>query len=236
MECKSAIQRLPLYLDDALASEERSLLKRHLSACRRCALESERYAGLRQSLRSLPPRIPPADLTTRLRVVASQVRKESFGGATPWRRWLDRVELSLRHLMRPLALPAFGGLCSALFLFSIFVPMFKSSFALNMSGDVPTMLATQPMLKYLAPVAFAGPIAFSSNSNEDAVVDLQLDDHGQVVDFTIVSAPGGQTQALRHFIENSLPFIEFSPATTFGHGVAGTIRISFRKSSIDVRG
>ena len=236
MECKSARQRLPLYLDDALSSEERRLLKRHLSVCRRCTLESERYAGLRQTLRLLPPHVPPADLTTRLRVVASKVRSESFGGATPWSRWRDRAELSLRNLMRPLALPAFGGLCSALFLFSIFVPMFKSSFAMNLAGDVPTMLATQPMLKYMAPVAFAGPAAFASNSNEDAVVDLQLDDHGQIVNFTIISAPGGQTEALRRSIENSLLFSEFSPATTFGHGVAGTIRISFRNSSIDVRG
>lgn len=236
MECKSARKRLPLYADDTLPSEERRLLKRHLSVCRRCALESERYAGQRQSLRALPRLVPPPDLTTRLRVVASKVRSESFGGATPWQRWLDRAELSLRNLMRPLALPAFGGLCSALFLFSIFVPMFKSSFAMNLSGDVPTMLATQPVLKYMMPVAFTGPMAFAGNSNEDAVVDLRLDDHGQFVDFTIVSAPGGQTEALRHFIENSLLFTEFSPATTFGHGVAGTIRISFRNSSIDVRG
>ncbi len=236
MECNSARQRLPLYADNALPFDERRQLQRHLSVCRRCALESELYADLRRSLRALPQRVPPADLTTRLRVVASKVRTESFGGATAWRRWLDRVELSLRNLMRPLALPAFGGLCSALFLFSIFVPMFKSSFAMNLAGDVPTMLTTQPILKYMAPVAFAGPIAFASNSDEDAVVDLQLDDHGQVVDFTIVSAPGGQTEALRHSIENSLLFTEFSPATTFGHGVAGTIRISFRNSSIDVRG
>jgi Putative zinc-finger len=236
MECTSARQRLPLYVDDALPVEERRLLKRHLNVCRHCALESERYASLRQSLRSLPRLLPPADLTTRLRVVASKVRTESLGGATPWSRWCDRVELSLRNLMRPLALPAFGGLCSAVFLFSIFVPMFKSSFAMNLTGDVPTMLATQPMLTYMAPVAFAGPMPFASNGNEDAVVDLQLDDQGQVVDFTIVHAPGGQTEALRRFIENSMLFTKFSPATTFGHGVAGTIRISFRNSRIDVRG
>jgi hypothetical protein len=236
MECKTAKKRLALYVDDALTPEERRLVKRHLSVCRPCALDLERYAGVRRSLRSLPRLVPPADLTTRLRVVASKVRTESFGGATPWQRWLDRAELTLRNLMRPLALPAFGGLCSALFLFSIFVPMFKSSFAMNLAGDVPTMLATQPMLKYMAPVAFTGPMAFASNGNEDAVVDLQLNDRGQVVDFTIVSAPGGQTEALRHFIENTMLFTEFSPATTFGHGVAGTIRISFRNSSIDVRG
>ena len=130
--------------------------------------------------------------------------------------------------MRPLALPAVGGLCSAVFLFSTLVPTFKSAFALeSISGDVPTMLVTEPMLKDTAPVAFA---------NGDAVVDLQLDDRGRIVNFTIVSAPGEQNEKLRHSIENSLLFTEFWPATTFGRRVAGTIRISFRSSRIDVRG
>jgi hypothetical protein len=211
-----------------MSAEERRLLKRHLNVCRECALESERYAELREKLRSLPVRVPPPDLSTQLRVVASKVRMESLAGTSPWRRWWDRVEFSLRNLMRPLALPAVGGLCSAVFLFSTFVPMFKSAFAMSESGDVPTMLVTQPMLKYMAPVAFA--------NNGDAIVDLQLDDQGQIVDFTIVSAPGGQSETLRRSIKNSLLFTEFWPATTFGRGVAGTIRFSFRTSRIDVRG
>ena len=116
-----------------------------------------------------------------------------------------------------------------MFLFStLVVPMFKSTFAMIPSGDVPTMLSTQPMLKYMAPVAFA--------NNGDAVVDLQLDDQGQIINFTIVSAPGQQSDTLRRSIENNLLFTEFWPATTFGRGVAGTIRISFRSSRIDVRG
>jgi len=68
------------------------------------------------------------------------------------------------------------------------------------------------------------------------VVDLQLDDQGRIVNFTIVSAPGQQNEKLRREIENHLLFTEFWPATTFGRGVAGTIRISFRSSRIDVRG
>jgi hypothetical protein len=226
MECSSVKQRVSQYLDEAVSAEERRSLKRHLNGCRECTLESERYTELREKLRSLPKLTPPAELTTRLRVVASKVRMESF--ASPWTRWWDRVELTLRNLMRPLALPAVGGLCSAVFLFSTLVPMFKSAFAMSESGDVPTMLVTEPMLKYMAPVAFA--------NNGDAVVDLQLDDQGQIVNFTIVSAPGQQNETLRRSIENSLLFTEFWPATTFGRGVAGTIRISFRSSRIDVRG
>jgi hypothetical protein len=217
-------------LDDAVSSEERRVLRRHLNGCRECALESEQYSQLREKLRSLPKLTPPADLTTRLRVVASKVRMESFGGASPWSRWRDRVELSLRNLMRPLALPAVGGLCSAVFLFSTLVPMFKSAFALSVSGDVPTMLVTEPLLKYTGPISF---------TDGDAVVDLQLNDQGRIFDFTIVSAPGQDGEKLRHSIENGLLFTEFRPATTFGRGVASTVRISFRSSRssrIDVRG
>jgi hypothetical protein len=225
MECGSVKERVSDYLDDAVSAEERRVLKRHLNGCRECSLESQRYSQLRLKLRSLPKRMPPADLTTRLRVVASKVRMESF--SSPWSRWRDRVELSLRNLMRPLALPAVGGLCSAVFLFSTLVPMFKSAFLMSASGDIPTMLSTEPMLKYTAPVAFA---------DRDAVVDLQLDDQGRIINFTIVGVPGQQSEKLRHSIENSLLFTEFWPATTFGRGVAGTIRISFRSSRIDVRG
>ncbi|MBV9767969.1 MAG: hypothetical protein JOZ32_00215 [Bryobacterales bacterium] len=141
------------------------------------------------------------------------------------------MELSLHNLMRPLALPAVGGLCSAVFLFSTLVPMFKSAFAMALEpADVPTMLATEPLLKYTSPIAF---------TDADAVVDLQLDEQGQIVNFTIVSAPGQQSEKLRRSIENSLLFTEFWPATSFGRPVAGTIRISFRSSRssrIDVRG
>ncbi len=213
-------------MDDLVSAEEKREFKRHLNACRECSLESERYFELRSKLRSLPKAVPPADLTTRLRVVASKVRMEKL--STPWTRWRDRLELSLRNLMRPLALPAAGGLCSAVFLFSTMVmPMFKSAFIFSDSGDIPTMLSTAPMLKYTAPIAFA---------DRDAVVDLQLDDQGRIVNFSIVSAPGQNNDALRRHIENHLLFTEFWPATTFGRGVAGTIRISFRNNRIDVRG
>jgi Putative zinc-finger len=228
MDCSSVKERVSDYLDDVVSADERRMLERHLKGCQDCALESERYSQLRLKLRSLPKRVPPQELTTRLRVVASKVRVESFGGASPWSRWRDRVELTLRNLMRPLALPAVGGLCSAVFLFSTLVtPMFKSAFAMSDSADIPTMLTTAPMLKCTAPIAFA---------DRDAVVDLQLDDQGRIVNFTIVSAPGQQNENIRRSIENHLLFTEFWPATTFGRGVAGTIRISFRSNRIDVRG
>jgi hypothetical protein len=229
MECWSVRQRVSAYLDDAVSAEESRSLKRHLNTCRECTVEAERYSVMRDKLRSLPRPLAPPELTTRLRVVASKIRTESDGGASRWNRWLNRLELSLHHLMRPLALPAVGGLCSAVFLFSTLVPTFKSAFAMGtLAGDVPIMLTTEPMLKDTAPVAFA---------DGDAVVDLQLDDQGRIINYSIVSAPGQQNEKLRHSIENSLLFTEFWPATSFGRPRAGTIHISFHNNSrIDVRG
>ena len=118
------------------------MLKRHLNGCRECALESERYSAVARKAAVAPH----ADATGGFDHASAggcfQGADGVLRGASPWSRWRDRVELSLRNLMRPLALPAVGGLCSAVFLFSTLVPMFKSAFAMSASGDVPTMLAT----------------------------------------------------------------------------------------------
>ena len=91
MECFTVKQRVSDYLDDAVTAEEGRLVERHLNTCQECALQTEWYSSMREKLRSLPPRTAPPELTTRLRVLASKVRTESAGGATPWSRWRDRV-------------------------------------------------------------------------------------------------------------------------------------------------
>ncbi len=201
-----------------------------MQECQVCARESERHRRIRQALRSLPRRTPPSDLAVRLRVAASQALTERTNGVTRWSKWRDRFQLSLNNLMRPLALPLAGGLCAAVVLFSALVPTFTSAFAMDKSNtpwDVPTMLTTAPSLKYMAPIAFG---------EADAVVDLNIDEQGRIVNYSIVSAPG-QTEQLRRRIENSLLFTEFWPATAFGKPIAGTVRISFHNSShVEVKG
>jgi hypothetical protein len=224
MDCWTAQRRISGYLDGAGSEWERREISRHLSGCRTCAGESERYRRVCEALRSLPQRTPPSDLTIQLRVAASKARAEAAGAAG----WRDRFQLFRSNLMRPLALPTMGGLCSAVFLFSTLVPTFKSAFALDKNPwDVPTMLSTEPTLKFMAPMA---------SFDGDAVVDLQLDRQGRIVNYSIVSAPDQTSDHLRRNIENSLLFTEFWPATAFGRPVTGTVRISFRSSHIDVRG
>jgi len=230
MECLTVRRKAAAYAENALSQEERREMRQHMQDCQVCARESERYQRIREALRSLPRRTPPSDLTVRLRVAASQARTQTANGASDWTRLRDRLQLALSNLMRPLALPLAGGLCAALVLFSALVPTFTSAFSSNKADvllDVPTMLTTEPSLKYMAPIAFA---------EADAIVDLNIDDQGRIVNYSIVSAPG-QTEQLRRRIENNLLFTEFWPATAFGKPIAGTVRISFHNSShVEVKG
>jgi len=229
MQCSQVSSKISAYLDNAMPAAERQAMRQHLNVCQSCAQGSEAHLLVRDSLRSLPQRTPPADLAMRLRVAASKARVDQ-GGSNRWSRLRDRFELALAHMMRPLALPAVGGFCSAVFLFSALVPTFMPTFAMVRNAspwDPPTMLITQPMLKYIAPVAFGG----------DAVVDVKIDNNGCIVGYAIVSSSGPDNERLRHSIENNLLFTEFWPATAFGVPVAGTIRISYRSpAGIDVKG
>jgi len=231
MECSNVKQNVSAYMDNAVPEEARSEMRQHMSNCGPCAREVERHRRIREALRTLPHRAVPAGLTMRLRVAASKVRAGSVRGESNWTRWRDRFQLTLKNLMRPIALPLVGGLCSAVVMFSALVPTFTSAFAMDKTPlllDVPTMLATEPMVKYTAPVAFG---------ETEAIVDLTIDEQGRIANYTIVSTgPGQKAEQVRRNIENKLLFLGFWPATAFGKPVAGTVRVSFGSSHVEVRG
>ena len=143
------------------------------------------------------------------------------------RKWFAGAKLVLDNLMRPVALPAAGGLCAAVLLFMSLVTTFSRYYYLSAGGDVPTVLSTEPTVKSLMPIGFyAG----------DAEVDLRIDEQGRIVNYSIIGGQGLEKDALRRNIENNLLFTQFTPATAFGVPIRGTMRLSFRSSHIDVKG
>lgn len=181
-------------------------------------------------LRGLPRVQPPADLTLRLRILASKECQADRRPATArWRGLRDRASLALDNLMKPIALPAVGGLCSAVVLFMTMAPMFHSH--LPVGDDVPLVdltPSTEPALKSVAPIGF---------SYGDAEVDLRIDQHGRLISYSIVNGPAGiPAEALRRSIQNNLLFTTFTPATSLGVPISGTLRLSFRSSRVDVKG
>ena len=187
----------------------------------------ENQRRIRQALRSLPSRTPPADVTMRLRVSASRERVRNVLKRSRFRGWFDHIALSLDNLMKPVALPAAGGLCAAILLFMILVPTFSGAFYMGSAMDVPTGLSTGPTLKTLAPMGF---------HYGDAEVDLRIDEQGRIINYSIVGGQGMEKDALRRSIENNLLFTQFTPATAFGIPITSTLRLSFRSSRIDVKG
>ena len=163
----------------------------------------------------------------RLRVSASRERAKITATKSRVGFSFDHVGLALDNLMKPLALPAAGGLCVAVLLFMILVPTFSGAFYMGSAIDVPTGLSTGPTVKSLAPIGFR---------YGDAEVDLRIDDQGRIINYSIVGGQGIEKDALRRSIENNLLFTQFTPATAFGIPITGTLRLSFRSSRIDVKG
>jgi len=183
-----------------------------------------------ESLRSLSPKVPPAELRTSLRVIASRERQrrlEHRNFATVLRTWRENAQLFLDNAVMSLALPFAGGVFSTVVLFSMFVvpayPLLSNS-----DVDVPTVLNTPVAVKSIAPF---------SVGDTDVVVDVTVDEQGRMTDYAIVAGASVLANPqMRRRLENALVFSNFTPATTFGQPMISKMRLWFHSSRIDVRG
>ena len=184
----------------------------------------------RESLRGLQRLAPPSTLRDRLRVLASresQRRRRRLNMDALLAHWREETLFRWNMLMRPVAVPFAGGIVSAIILFGLLAP----GFAVQRSsiGDVPTGLTTEAALQFSFNLA-ASPA-------HDIVVDVEIDDQGRLVDYSI---PKGQAwandAAMVRSLENLLLCTKFTPATLFGQPASGRIRITLRRSHMEVRG
>jgi len=190
--------------------------------------------SLAESLHRLPAKTPPAGLRTSLRVIASRERQRRIARrdlSSIWRLVRDRIQLSCEEMVRSVALPAAGGLCSTLVLFSMFVvpayPLLAHKVTQNWL-DVPTVLSTESSVKSMAPFS-AGDV--------DIVVDVSVDEQGRMIDYAIIAGAGVLAKGdSRRRLENALVFSNFTPATSFGQPMVSKVRLWFHSSRIEVKG
>ncbi len=223
MSCERVQQSLSPFLDGALSEGESRVVSLHLAGCRACTQYSTGLARVREELRQLP-RVPaPPELNLRLRVIASreQARKRPIFWPAFIESWLVRTELRLRDLMRPLAVPAAGGLIMSVVLFMALVDTL--AFPRNFLNDTPSGLYTQVTVDDLPPFGFSG---------SDVVVELTIDERGVVSNYTV---PNGQVsrEALQQ-IGKMILYTSFNPATAFGQPISGKVLLTFHR--INVRG
>jgi hypothetical protein len=216
------------YLNGGISSDERSDLEHHIRSCPLCSEQTAAIRQLRHSLKSTSVPTAPADLNTRLRVVASREKlRHQRRSAGLWKAWQADIRLFVNNLMRPFVIPTAGGFVAALLLFGVLAasPSMRVVSA-NSAVDVPTMLYTEASVYSYLPIDF---------EEEDLVVELTVDEQGHMLDYEI---PGHQTAspALRKNIEKHLLTMQFNPARSFGQATHGRVRIWFRSSRIDVKG
>lgn len=221
MNCEKVRKTLSAFLDRTLSRGAYDSISQHLAHCRDCSTYAQELTGLRSALRELPARTPPSRLITELQVLASRerVRQLSRGTATALVHfWIGEMRWLFENLMRPIAIPFAGGLLSAVFLFAMLVPTLQLRH-INGALDVPSGLYTQSEAAvYLSP-----PFSFIP---DDVVVEVTLDDHGYVVDYSILN---DVTSKLRNDIANMILFTKFQPATEFGVPIGGKMLMSFRR-------
>jgi len=174
-------------------------------------------------LRSLPPSVPPSGLRTSLRVIASKERQrliQGHGMRQILGSWLDRTRDSFQELLRPLALPAAGGVFSAVVLFSMWlVPTYP--LRAKIMADIPTSLTTS-----VDPSVDVTKGSSGVGLRESVLVDVEVDDQGRFVDYQVVrGASAVSDPTTRRRMENLLWFTKFAPATSFGTPMAGRVRV-----------
>jgi hypothetical protein len=229
MECVKLQSVVSVFLDGVAPDPDRRVLAEHAAQCPVCASALTEHQRTRQMMRRLPAAKAPIELHAQIRVVASRERHRRLARldfATRVAGWRESLRLTMKNMMQPLALPAAGGIISALLLFAIVLPDLPLV-ARVIDDDVPTTLVTSASVKDTMPLALASEV----------VVDLQVDGQGRFVDYVIVrGGPLLLDETVRRQFENALLFTLFTPATTFGQPTSGKIRVSFRNSTIDVRG
>jgi hypothetical protein len=232
MNCREAQTRLPGYLDGAIHPRQRVGLRAHLESCDSCREELSRYRLLASHLANVPPVEPPADLITRIRVQASKER-------SPWafamKIW-SRAVLISQNILEPLAVPATGGLLTAVAVFMLVVQSMLMGMPIGRvkADDLPLNLVQPAQLESLAPFPVpSGALSDGKLYATPLLIEATVDAKGGVVYYKILSGPSDS--AAQHQIDQVLLFSRFRPQLGFGRPMGGGhVLLSF--SEVRVRG
>lgn len=231
MNCRQAQRFLPGYLDGAIHSAEHLRLSEHLDSCVDCRLELERFRRVAMCLASVQPVAVPADLATRIRVDASRARTIGAALQHSW-AW---AKLFFENILEPLAVPATGGILTALVVFALLVQNILVGIPTGIvPGDLPLNLVQPAQVESLAPFAVPGLVTGDHDPATGGVmIEVTLNAAGDVVSYRILSGPNDA--AVRNQIDQVLLFSRFRPRLDFGRPTdGGLVMIGF--SEVRVRG
>jgi hypothetical protein len=232
MNCGEAGRYLPGYLDGAIPARQHAKLRAHLSSCEGCKEELERYRLMGNCLANVDPAIPPTDLAVRIRVQASHQDSAWFGLG----RMASSARLVFKNILEPLAVPATGGLLTALAVFVLVVQNILVGVPTSgrVPNDLPLNLVQPARLESLAPFPVPGIVATDGHPDSGALLlEATLNAQGQVVFYKILSGP--DNSIVQRQIDQVLLFSRFRPELSFGLPMAGG-RVLLSFSEVHVHG
>jgi hypothetical protein len=202
------------YLDDLCTQEARKSIRYHLSFCDVCREQLEQWESIREELRALPRQQVPPELSLRLRVQMSQRLH---------RRLLAPLWVRLQNVLRPLLIPATGGVLTAVICFGLI--MGSQVAPITDGPDIAVQLVQPARVQVLA------PMDFSTGDNGLAVL-AQINAAGHVKGYQVLSGQG--SPEIMRQLDRVVYFSSFQPATMFGRPTDGEVVLFLRR--ITVRG
>jgi Putative zinc-finger len=232
MNCREAERHLPGYVDGAIPSENHARVRDHLESCGACREQLERYRRLAVCLASLEPAQAPQDLALRIRISAAQLRPEVTFGHRLW----VRAVMVFENILEPFAVPATGGILTALVVFVLVVQNMLVGVPLGRAvpNDRSLTFFQPAQLESLASFPVPGIVATEGHPDSGYLqLEATLNSRGEVVSYKILSGP--DNQAVQRQIDQVLLFSRFRPELSFGRPTnGGRVVLSF--SEVRVRG
>jgi len=219
MTCGQAKSLFSPYLDGAVTGTEMQAVGRHLEGCESC---QRQYISLRQTqqlLSKVGRRKVPAEVGLKLRVAMSQEIARSK------RPVLANMFVRLSNAISSMMVPATAGLASAVLVFGVLMGFMTVPLQAG-NPDVPLVVGTDPQVQQ---ISFGATL--DSIHEGSLVIEADVDSHGRVQDYRILSDEGTSPELLPQ-VKNMLIFTTFRPATAFGRPTTGRAILSFSKISV----
>lgn len=224
MTCRETERQLPGYLDGGVLAHEHSVIREHLDSCGKCREQLELYRRLAVCMARTEPVAVPADLALRIRVRASR----SAGRGSDVRQLWNRALLVFHNILEPLAVPATGGLLTAVGVFALI--------AHSILIGIPVRAVGEPQLSFIQPASVESLASFPISAMSDSgtlLLEATVDSQGQLVSYRILSGP--DNPAVEREVYQILLFSRFRPQVNFGLPTnGGHIMLGF--NSLRVRG
>jgi hypothetical protein len=216
MSCWSVRRQSTDFVDGRLRPEERAKIETHLLKCEACDETIGQLRAVRSSLNKLRQPDPPDLLRTRLRVSASLERQtviEANGSA--WRRAWNNWKFRMDQIMRPLTIPATGGILSSLVLFAT-LGLTISTTTRQVSYEVP-VLYEDHMDANLVPTELRSSV----------VLTLNLDGKGRITDYAVRDGSGSHVGNASRLQYNNICLPQFPSVLGLSRPTSREIQVLF---------